>query len=92
MRYSIPFGLNVENQGGEGLQKGKVVRAVCTKAGPGGEKVGDVLRYCTEYKMQLAGSGSENSILTTVTRTLTRTRTLTLTLTLTLTTDTDTDH
>jgi len=66
VRYAIPFGLNVENQGGEGTQKGKVVRAVCTKDGPGGEKVGDVLRYCSEYRMQLAGSGSENSILTTV--------------------------
>ena len=27
MRYAIPFGLNVENQGGEGTQKGKVARA-----------------------------------------------------------------
>mmetsp|Transcript_55196 Transcript_55196/g.132182 ORF Transcript_55196/g.132182 Transcript_55196/m.132182 type:complete len:201 (+) Transcript_55196:68-670(+) len=66
VRYAIPFGLNVENQGGEGLQKGTVVRAVVTKDGTGGEKVGDVLRYCSEYRMQLAGSGSENSILTTV--------------------------
>merc|ERR1740130_1417167 len=60
VRYAIPFGLNVENQGRE---KGPC-RAVCTKDGAGGEKVGDVLRYCTEYKMQLAGSGG--GILTTV--------------------------
>ena len=39
VRYAIPFGLNVENQGGEGLQKGTVVRAVVTKDGTGGEKV-----------------------------------------------------
>ena len=68
VRYAIPFGLNVENQGGQGLEKGQAVRAVCTKDGPGGEKVGDVLRYCTEYKMQLAGGGPNGGggILTTV--------------------------
>ena len=28
VRYAIPFGLNVENQGGEGTEKGQVVGAV----------------------------------------------------------------
>ena len=81
VRYAIPFGLNVENQ----VREKGPCRAVCTKDGAGGEKVGaayltrlalpphplnllwqvgDVLRYCTEYKMQLAGSGG--GILTTV--------------------------
>ena len=35
VEYGMPFGLNVENKGG---------RAVCTKAGTGGEQPGDVLR------------------------------------------------
>merc|ERR1719426_370863 len=56
--------------GDAGTAKGQAVRAVCTKDGPGGEKVGDVLRYCTEYKMQLAGQGpgggGGGGILTTV--------------------------
>ena len=42
VRYSLPFGLNVENQGGEGASaalKGGACRAVCTKDGAGGEKV-----------------------------------------------------
>ena len=48
--YDVPFGLNVENQNG---------RAVCTKDGPGGEKVGDVLRYCTQWTLGLpAGDGA----------------------------------
>ena len=34
VKYQGPFGLNVENQGGQ---------AVCTKDGAGGEKVGDIL-------------------------------------------------
>ena len=34
VKYQVPFGLNVENQGGQ---------AVCTKDGAGGEKVGDIL-------------------------------------------------
>jgi len=29
VRYAIPFGLNVENQGGEGTEKGQVVGAAC---------------------------------------------------------------
>merc|ERR1740138_269267 len=62
VRYAIPFGLNVENQGSD---KPGLCRAVCTKDGAGGEKVGDVLRYCTEYKMQLAGGGG-GGIITTV--------------------------
>ena len=44
MRYDIPFALNVENQGG---------RAVCTKAGDGGEQPGDVLRYTTNWSLGL---------------------------------------
>ena len=28
VRYAIPFGLNVENQGGEGTEKGQVAGAV----------------------------------------------------------------
>ena len=44
VKYSIPFGLNVEQQNG---------LAVCTKAGEGGEAVGDILRYCTEWKIGL---------------------------------------
>ena len=35
VKYPLPFNLNVENQGG---------RAVVTKDGPGGERVGDMLR------------------------------------------------
>lgn len=42
--YNIPFGLNVEPQGG---------RAVCTKDGEGGEKVGDLLRFTTRWSMGL---------------------------------------
>uniref|UniRef100_A0A7S0LLK4 Peptidylprolyl isomerase n=1 Tax=Coccolithus braarudii TaxID=221442 RepID=A0A7S0LLK4_9EUKA len=44
VQYALPFGLNVENQQG---------KAVCTKDGTGGEKVGDVLRFTTEWKMGL---------------------------------------
>lgn len=46
VKYDIPFGLNVENKDGA---------AVCTKAGPGGEQPGDVLRYCTEWTIGLPG-------------------------------------
>ncbi len=44
VRYSLPFGLNVEPQNN---------LAVCTKDGPGGEKVGDVLRYTSQWTMGL---------------------------------------
>jgi hypothetical protein len=44
VKYKVPFSLNVEEKGG---------RAVCTKAGPGGEAVGDILRYTTEWKLDL---------------------------------------
>mmetsp|Transcript_25701 Transcript_25701/g.83018 ORF Transcript_25701/g.83018 Transcript_25701/m.83018 type:complete len:175 (-) Transcript_25701:372-896(-) len=44
VRYNIPFGLNVESQGG---------RAICTKDGQGGEKVGDILRFTTQWTMGL---------------------------------------
>merc|ERR1712127_124776 len=45
VRYKVPFGLNVEPQ------NGNVV--VCTKAGDGGEQVGDVLRFTSCWKMGL---------------------------------------
>ena len=44
VRYKVPFGLNVEPK--KGL-------AVCTADGPGGEKVGDVLRYTTRWSLGL---------------------------------------
>lgn len=54
VRYQVPFGLNVENQGG---------RAICTKDGPGGEKVGDILRWTTYYSMQLpSGDGALTTV------------------------------
>lgn len=46
VKYGLPFGLNVEQQGD---------LAVCTKPGPGGEQPGDVLRYCTEWNIGLPG-------------------------------------
>ena len=47
--YQLPFELGVENKGGS---------AVCTKAGPGGEAVGDVLRYSTQWKLDTPNEGS----------------------------------
>jgi len=44
VRYSVPFGLDVAPK--EGL-------AVCTKDGAGGEKVGDVLRYTSQWTLGL---------------------------------------
>ena len=44
VRYGLPFGLNVEPQNN---------LAVCTKDGAGGEKVGDVLRYTSQWTMGL---------------------------------------
>jgi len=44
VRYPLPFGLNVEPQNN---------LATCTKDGPGGEKVGDVLRYTSQWAMGL---------------------------------------
>ena len=44
VRYKLPFGLDVEPQKG---------RVVCTKDGAGGEKVGDILRYTSCWKMGL---------------------------------------
>ena len=44
VRYKVPFGLNVEP---------KANLAVCTKDGPGGEKVGDVLRYSSQWTLGL---------------------------------------
>ena len=46
-RYPLPFGLNVENKDGQ---------AVCTKAGPGGEQVGDILRYTTAWYIGAQGA------------------------------------
>ena len=49
VRYEVPFGLNVEPK--KGL-------AICTKDGEGGEKVGDVLRYASQWTLGLPmGSG-----------------------------------
>ena len=44
VRYSLPFGLDVEPKAG---------RIVCTKDGAGGEKVGDILRYTSAWSMGL---------------------------------------
>jgi hypothetical protein len=44
VRYRLPFGLNVAPKNN---------MAVCTKDGIGGEKVGDVLRYTSQWKMGL---------------------------------------
>mmetsp|Transcript_1636 Transcript_1636/g.2347 ORF Transcript_1636/g.2347 Transcript_1636/m.2347 type:complete len:200 (+) Transcript_1636:79-678(+) len=44
VRYKLPFGLDVQPQ--KGL-------AVCTKDGTGGEKVGDVLRFSSQWTMGL---------------------------------------
>jgi hypothetical protein len=42
VRYAVPFALNVEPQ--KNL-------AVCTKDGEGGEKVGDILRYTSQWTL-----------------------------------------
>ena len=44
VRYKLPFGLDVAPKNN---------LAVCTKDGAGGEKVGDVLRYTSQWKMGL---------------------------------------
>jgi hypothetical protein len=44
VRYKIPFGLDVTPKKGF---------AVCNKDGPGGERVGDVLRYTSQWTMGL---------------------------------------
>jgi hypothetical protein len=44
VRYKLPFGLDVAPKNN---------LAVCTKDGLGGEKVGDVLRYTSQWKMGL---------------------------------------
>lgn len=44
VRYSLPFGLNVEPR--DNL-------ALCTKDGEGGEKVGDVLRFTSAWALGL---------------------------------------
>lgn len=57
VRYALPFGLDVAPQ--DGL-------AVCTKDGEGGEKVGDVLRYCTEWSLGVAGTGNNAGVVETL--------------------------
>ena len=42
VKYTLPFGLDVENRDG---------KAVVTKDGAGGEKVGDILRLTTHWYM-----------------------------------------
>ena len=49
VRYKIPFGLDVAPKNN---------LAVCTKDGPGGEKVGDVLRFTTQWKLGLPSPDS----------------------------------
>jgi len=44
IRYKVPFGLDVAPKNNF---------AVCTKDGPGGEKVGDVLRYTSQWTLGL---------------------------------------
>ena len=44
VRYNIPFGLDVAPKGG---------LAICNKDGPGGEKVGDILRFTSQWTMGL---------------------------------------
>ena len=61
VRYAIPFGLDVAPE--KGPEGGL---AVCTKDGAGGEKVGDVLRYCTEWKLGAAGSGNTAGVVETL--------------------------
>ena len=49
VRYKLPFGLDV-------VPKNNL--AVCTKDGAGGEKVGDVLRFTTQWKLGLPSPDS----------------------------------
>lgn len=44
VRYRVPFGLDVAPKNNY---------AVCTKDGPGGEKIGDVLRYTSQWTLGL---------------------------------------
>eukprot|EP00522_Entomoneis_paludosa_P017791 CAMPEP_0172465370 /NCGR_PEP_ID=MMETSP1065-20121228/53299_1 /TAXON_ID=265537 /ORGANISM="Amphiprora paludosa, Strain CCMP125" /LENGTH=170 /DNA_ID=CAMNT_0013221879 /DNA_START=36 /DNA_END=548 /DNA_ORIENTATION=+ len=44
VRYKLPFGLSVEPKNN---------LAVCTKDGEGGEKVGDILRYTSQWTLGL---------------------------------------
>jgi hypothetical protein len=44
VRYKVPFGLNVEPKNNF---------ALCTQDGPGGEKVGDILRYTSQWTLGL---------------------------------------
>ena len=49
VRYKLPFGLDVAPKNN---------LAVCTKDGSGGEKVGDVLRFTTQWKLGLPSPDS----------------------------------
>jgi len=50
VRYSLPFGLNVEPKNN---------LAICTADGAGGEKVGDILRFTSQWTMGLPrGNGA----------------------------------
>ena len=50
VRYSLPFGLNVEPKNN---------LAICTADGPGGEKVGDILRFTSQWTLGLPrGNGA----------------------------------
>ena len=50
VRYALPFGLNVEPKNN---------LAICTADGAGGEKVGDVLRFTSQWTMGLPrGNGA----------------------------------
>jgi hypothetical protein len=54
VRYKLPFGLDVAPKNN---------LAVCTKDGPGGEKVGDVLRFTSQWTMGLpSGDGVATTI------------------------------
>jgi hypothetical protein len=56
VRYKLPFDLSVEP---------KRNLAVCTKDGKGGEKVGDILRYTSQWTLGLpAGEGLAQSAAT----------------------------
>jgi len=54
VRYKIPFGLDVAPS--KGL-------AVCNKDGPGGEKVGDILRFTSQWALGLPrGDGIDTTV------------------------------
>lgn len=50
VKYALPFELSVEQQSG---------KPVVTKDGPGGERVGDVLRYSTKWEQELPNARND---------------------------------